>query len=59
MNKQLQIIIELIQLFIYKRIIFKRVNSIVWEQIENKRFYNNDEVLEIIINELKFIIYGD
>ena len=53
MNKQLQIIIELIQLFIYKRIIFKRVNSIVWEQIENKRFYNNDEVLEIIINELK------
>lgn len=59
MNKQLQIIIELIQLFIYKRIIFKRVNSIVWEQIENKRFYNNDEVLEIIINELKLIIYGD
>lgn len=59
MNKQLQIIIELIQLFIYKRIIFKRVNSIVWEQIENKRFYTNDEVLEIIINELKLIIYGD
>ena len=59
MNKQLQIIIELIQLFIYKRIIFKRVNSIVWENIENKRFYNNNEVLEIIINELKFIIYGD
>lgn len=59
MHKQLQIIIDLIQLFIYKRIIFKRVNSIVWEQIENKRFYNNDEVLEIIINELKLIIYGD
>lgn len=59
MNKQLQKIIELIQLFIYKRIIFKRVNSNAWEDIENKRFYNNNEVLEIIINELKFIIYGD
>ncbi|WP_275372696.1 hypothetical protein [Clostridium tertium] len=58
-NKRIDKLISLIQEVIYKRVIFKKVNDVCYEQIEAKKFIKTDDVIEILINELSLKLMED
>lgn len=59
MSAEIYKLIELIQMKIYKRVVFKKANCNTFWYNEGKKYLTNDEVLKILIRELEFSVNGD
>lgn len=59
MSVEIYKLIELIQMKIYKRIVFQKVNCNTFWYNEGEKYLTNDEVLKILIRELELLVNGD